>query len=324
MTTEPDLDPAAARIRGRLAPSPTGGLHLGHARTFLVAWLAARSAGGTIVLRIEDLDRTRVRPDVIPGILEDLRWLGLHWNEGPDVGGPHAPYLQSARESLYRGAIEHLRRLELVYPCTCTRAEIARAASAPHPGEEGAPYPGTCAGRSAEEADSLGGKPYAWRFRVSDEPVVWDDAILGPVSMNPTASGDFIVGRSDGLISYQLAVVVDDAAMRINQVIRGDDLLPSTPRQILLYRALGRDLPRFGHVPLTFGRDGRRLAKRDASIKLTTLRQRGVSPESLVGRVIRSCGWSDSDFPSVPIDWIGHAPLDALFGRTWMVEDEFA
>src|SRR5262245_23003998 len=147
---------------GRLAPSPTGGLHLGHARTFLIAWLAARQGGGSVLLRIEDLDASRVRAEAKQSLVDDLRWLGLDWDEGPDVGGPNAPYVQSERLSHYEAALDRLRASELIYPCTCTRADIARAASAPHAEDEGPSYPGTCSHRSADDADELGDRPFAW------------------------------------------------------------------------------------------------------------------------------------------------------------------
>jgi glutamyl-tRNA synthetase len=303
---------------GRLAPSPTGGLHLGHARTFLIAWLAARSRGGRIVLRIEDIDASRVRPQAAAGQLADLRWLGLDWDEGPDIGGPSGPYTQSERWPAYAAALERLKRAERVYPCTCTRADIERAATAPHAGEEGPSYPGTCAGRSAGDAKRLSDRPFAWRFRVPTGPVGWIDLIRGAQAIDPArVGGDFIVGRSTGAPAYQLAVVVDDAAMGITQVIRGADLVPSTPRQILLYRALGCGVPEFGHVPVVVGPDGRRLAKRDQSIKLATLRDEGIDPRWLIGWLAQSCGWADAIVPSWPGEWVGRAPLDALPKEPW-------
>ena len=255
-------------IVGRLAPSPTGGLHLGHARTFLLAWLAARSAGGRVVLRIEDIDVSRVRPEATQGAIDDLRWLGLDWDDGP--------YLQSERLADYELALDRLKAMGLVYPCTCTRADIARAASAPHAEDEGPSYPGTCAGRTVAEASRLENRPFAWRFRVSGGSVGWEDLLKGPIRVPP--QGDFLVARSGGAPAYQLAVVCDDAAMGVNQVIRGDDLIASTPRQVRLYAHLGWKEPAFGHLSLVNGPDGRRLAKRDASLKLSTLRESGVDP----------------------------------------------
>jgi glutamyl-tRNA synthetase len=304
---------------GRLAPSPTGGLHLGHARTFLHAWLDVRKTGGRMILRIEDIDASRCRPEAVSGAIDDLRWLGLDWDEGPHVGGPHAPYLQSLRCDLYDAMLKRLKDDELVYPCTCTRSDIARAASAPHPGEEGPVYPGTCSQRSAADAKGLS-KPYSWRFRVYDEFVTWHDAALGLVSLNPSrAIGDFIVGRSTGEPAYQLAVVVDDAAMGITRVVRGDDLASSTPRQILLYRAIGFSVPKFAHLPLVYDAQGKRLAKRNGSVKLATLREQGVDPRDLIGRIIRSSGPTDCPARTSPAEILEHNFTQWPLGR-WTIE----
>jgi glutamyl-tRNA synthetase len=310
-------------VVGRLAPSPTGGLHLGHARTFLVAWLAARSAGGRVIFRLEDLDSARVRQEASASAIMDLRWLGLDWDEGPDIGGPSEPYLQSERASFYAEALERLQTRELVYPCTCTRADIARAASAPHEGEEGPSYPGTCAGRRAADARALDNRPFAWRFRVPAGSIAWSDLLLGEQAIAPALlGGDFVVSRSTGEAAYQLAVVVDDAAMGVSQVIRGDDLVASTPRQLALYRALGLREPWFGHVPLVVDATGRRLAKRDQVIKLASLREAGVDPRKLIGWLARSCGWSGTLQPSAPLDWIEWFDLASLPRGTWMLTPE--
>jgi glutamyl-tRNA synthetase len=314
----------ADKTIGRLAPSPTGGLHLGHARTFLIAWLTSRNQGGRIVLRVEDLDATRVRPEASRAILVDLRWLGLDWDEGPDVGGPLGPYVQSERTCIYPAALDRLKAAEMVYPCTCTRADIARAAGAPHQEEEGPSYPGTCSHRSAGDADALCDRPFAWRFRVPPGPIAWQDFFMGRMEVDPARSGgDFIVARHTIGPSYQLAVVGDDAAMGINQVIRGADLVTSTPRQILLYQALSHPLPAFGHVPLAISPDGRRLAKRENSLKLSTLREIGADPRILVGSLIRSCGWCDAVIPSTPRDWIGRIEPARLSHQPWVVSTEW-
>lgn len=284
---------------GRLAPSPTGGLHVGHARTFLIAWLAAKSAGGRTLLRIEDIDASRVRPGATEAAVADLDWLGLTCDLGP--------YVQSRRLAAYEDALGRLKALNLVYPCVCTRAEIERAASAPHAGEDGPVYPGTCSSKTPDDAEALAarGRSFAWRFRTPSETIAWDDLFLGRVEYPPERlGGDFIVARHPFAPSYQLAVVHDDATMEITEVVRGDDLVPSTPRQIPLHRALGFEPPRFGHVPLVLDADGKRLAKRDGSIKLSALREAGVSAEELVGRLARSCGWSDRIEPSRPVDWV--------------------
>jgi glutamyl-tRNA synthetase len=317
-------NPVMNRLVGRLAPSPTGGLHLGHARTFLIAWLAARSGGGGMVLRIEDLDASRVRPEAISGAIADLTWLGLDWDEGPDVGGASAPYVQSERRPLYEDVLAGLRAAELVYPCTCTRADVERAASAPHPEDEGPTYPGTCAHRSASEAASFPDRPFAWRFRVPAGCIAWDDNFQGHLAIDPAGvGGDFIIARNGVGPAYQLAVVVDDAAMGVNQVIRGSDLINSTPRQILLYRALGRTPPAFGHVPLALAPDGRRLAKRDGSLKLSTLRESGVDPRVLVGLLIQSCGGSREVIACTPKDWIGQFDVSTLPASPWILTTEW-
>ncbi len=312
------------RIVGRLAPSPTGGLHLGHARTFLIVWLAARHGGGRVILRIEDIDAARARADSREEALVDLRWLGLDWAEGPDIGGPAPPYVQSQRLSFYEAALERLKATESIYPCTCTRSDIERAASAPHAEDEGPRYPGTCAHRTVADASALADRPFAWRFRVAPGAVCWDDLVLGPTQLDPSRTGgDFIVSRHGVGPSYQLAVVADDAGMGVSQVIRGNDLVSSTPRQILLYQRLGWPVPRFGHVPLAIGSDGRRLAKRDGSLKLATLRELGVDPRRLVGCLVQSCGWSSSIVPSWPADWIDRFDSASIPPHNWVVTPEW-
>ncbi|HYG67917.1 MAG TPA: tRNA glutamyl-Q(34) synthetase GluQRS [Anaeromyxobacteraceae bacterium] len=281
-------------VRGRFAPSPTGPLHLGNARSALLSWLAARSAGGGYVMRVEDLDGPRVRPGLEGRILDELRWLGLDWDEGPDVGGPHGPYRQSERGDRYAAALSRLRAAGLVYPCFCSRAEIAAASQAPHgPSDEGPRYPGTCRGLAPEEVArrTAAGRRPAWRFAVEPGPVRFEDAVCGPQAFDVAATvGDFVVARADGVPSYQLAVVVDDAAMAITQVVRGDDLLPSTARQLLLDRALGLEPPRFAHLPLVVGRDGERLAKRHGARSLGELREAGADPAEVAGLLAEISG----------------------------------
>ncbi len=294
--------------RGRFAPSPTGPLHLGNARTALLAWLAARSAGSTFVLRLEDLDAARSRPGLERAILEELRWLGLDWDEGPDVGGPVGPYRQSERRDRHAAALARLRAAGFAYPCFCSRAEIARAAQAPHgPGDDGPRYPGTCRGLGPEEiAARSARRPPAWRFRVPEGRVAFDDAIRGRCSFDVAEeSGDFVVARADGVASYQLAVVVDDAGMGIEEVVRGDDLLASTARQLLLYRALGAAPPRFAHVPLVVGEDGARLAKRHGAASVGELRARGADPRAVVGLLAALSGLADAPSPLDPGQLVG-------------------
>lgn len=281
--------------RGRFAPSPTGPLHLGNARTALLAWLAARSARSSFVLRVEDLDAARVRPGLEARILEELRWLGIDWDEGPDVGGPAGPYRQSERRAGYAAALDRLRAAGRAYPCFCSRAEIARASQAPHgTGDDGPRYPGTCRGLTAGEVAARGARRApAWRFRVPEGAVAFDDAVRGRCSFDVAAeTGDFVVARADGVAAYQLAVVVDDGAMGIEEVVRGDDLLSSTARQLLLYQALGLAAPRFAHVPLLVGEDGARLAKRHGAVSLGELRARGADPLRVVGVLAALSGWA--------------------------------
>ena len=285
-------------MRGRFAPSPTGDLHLGSARTALCAWLAARAGGGGFVLRIEDLDAARVIPGAEARILEDLSWLGLDWDEGPDVGGPHAPYRQSERLDRYRTATDRLLADGRAFPCWCSRAEVQRASQAPHgPSDDGPRYPGTCRTRT----DRPGHRTPSLRFRVDEGETVWTDGVHGPQRDSVSAQvGDFVIRRSDGIFAYQLAVVVDDAEMAIAEVVRGDDLLGSTARQLLLYQALGATPPHFVHVPLVLGPDGARLSKRHGDIGIRALRDRGLAAHTVLGHLAASLGLVASDEPITP------------------------
>jgi glutamyl/glutaminyl-tRNA synthetase len=274
--------------RGRLAPSPTGHLHLGHARTFWVAAERVRTAGGTLVLRNDDLDSTRFRLDFVGTMLEDLRWLGFRWQEGPDVGGPYAPYNQSERLPIYRAALEKLHAARLIFPCTHSRRDVLEAIGAPHEGPGGehdepvypvqfrppadAPLP------PLEEKISVN-----WRLRVPDgEELMFRDRHFGEQrAIAGRDFGDFLVWRKDNVPSYQLACAVDDAEMRITEVVRGADLIKSTFRQLLILRALGYGAPAYYHCPLMNDEQGVRLAKRHDALSLRTLRARGVTPDSL-------------------------------------------
>jgi glutamyl-tRNA synthetase len=266
--------------RGRLAPSPTGYLHLGHARTFWVAQERARANGGELILRNEDLDSTRFKMEFVPAMIEDLRWFGFEWSEGPDVGGKFAPYNQSERMKFYRDTLEKLRAGDFIYPCTCSRKDIQQAATAPHAEGDEPVYPGTC--REKRKAES-GKRKCSWRFRVPDgEAISFADGNFGGQKFVAGKDfGDFVVWRHDDVPAYQLACVVDDAAMQITEVVRGADLLVSTARQILLYRALGFAVPDFFHCALMLDAKGERLAKRHDSLSLRKLRACGETPESL-------------------------------------------
>jgi glutamyl/glutaminyl-tRNA synthetase len=267
--------------RGRLAPSPTGYLHLGHARTFWIAQERAQASGGVLVLRNEDMDAMRFKLEFASAMLEDLRWFGFEWTEGPDCGGPFAPYNQSERLSFYRAALEKLRLGGFIYPCTCSRKDIRSAARAPHAADDNEPiYPGTC--RSNREAEVVNRK-FSWRFRVPDGEIIsFNDGHFGPQQIVAGKDfGDFVVWRHDDVPAYQLAVVADDAAMQITEVVRGADLLKSTARQLLLYRALGAAPPAFYHCPLLTDAAGVRLAKRHDALSLRILREQGATPEGL-------------------------------------------
>lgn len=310
--------PIFSAYRGRLAPSPTGHLHLGHARTFFAAFERAQSARGTLLFRMEDLDPDRSRAEYAQAALDDLRWLGIQWQEGPGVGGPFAPYAQSQRGEIYRNTFQQLLRAGVLYPCRCSRKDLAAALAAPHEssenngpagalpdaGDDEPVYPGTC--RPAHIHSALYADPNApipadvnWRFRVPEgETIAFNDLNLGPQSFVAGRDfGDFIVLRRDGnpgpprtgpsswgggVPGYQLACVADDAAMQISEVVRGADLLKSTARQILLYRALGLAAPAWFHCALVTDAEGRRLAKRHDALSLRTLRRRGFTPAQVL------------------------------------------
>jgi glutamyl-tRNA synthetase len=275
----------------RLAPSPTGALHLGNARTFLVNWLLARRESWKIVLRIEDLDGPRVKSDADKQAIDDLQWLGLDWDEGP--------VYQSARTDLYRTAIGKLIAAKLAYPCICSRKDAESAASAPHAEDGSAVYPGTCRDRfaSVEEARNASNREPAIRFRVTNEIIEFHDGFRGPCRFDMARLGDFVIAKANGIAAYHLAVVIDDHAMGITDIVRGDDLLDSTARHLLLYEALGLAdyLPHWFHLPLVVGGDGRRLAKRHGDTRLEYYRRQGVRPGRLRALLARWCGVSCGD-----------------------------
>lgn len=268
--------------RGRLAPSPTGYLHLGHARTFLIAAERAREANGSLILRNEDLDPDRCRPEFAAAMLEDLRWLGIECQEGPDCGGPHAPYSQSQRRDFYLAAWKQLRDRGFIYPCTCSRKDLAQSATAPNDSDDEPIYPGKCRTRTdACEFEAPAG--VNWRFRVPDgKEIIFVDQHLGPQAYIAGRDfGDFIIWRRDDVPAYQLAVVADDHAMQITEVVRGVDLLKSTARQLLVYRALELEPPQFYHCDLLRDDNGIRLAKRHDALSLRKLRENGMSVEGV-------------------------------------------
>jgi glutamyl-tRNA synthetase len=280
--------------RGRFAPTPSGALHVGSARTAFAAALSAWSEGGRFVLRVEDLDAVRAAPGATTAMLDDLRWLGLDWDEGPDVGGPSAPYAQRERAALYAATLAWLRDRGLVYPCACSRRDVELAAQAPHQAEP--VYPGTCRDRDPDEVVARAralGRGVSWRLRTDPAApavVVRDQVALAFAQQVHREVGDFVVVRADGVAAYQLAAVVDDVAMGVTEVVRGDDLLASTPRQIALYAALGAAPPTWAHVPLVLGGDGERLAKRSGSMGIAALRERGVTASWLRGWLLESLG----------------------------------
>lgn len=272
-------------LRGRFAPSPTGDLHLGSAATALLAWLSVRSRGGAFVLRVEDIDQPRVREGAKDRILEDLEWLGLDWDEGP--------YEQWSRLEHYAAAFERLRTSGFVYPCFCSRRDIASSASAPQAAGDEVRYPGTCRGLDTEAArrSAREGKARSWRIRMEGESGLdFVDGVQGARRIDPETSSDFVIQRGDGVPSYQLAVVVDDAAMGITEVVRGSDLIASTHRQLLLYRFLALEAPAFAHVPLLLGADGIRLSKRHQGTSIREAREAGRRPEDVIGDLARLLG----------------------------------
>jgi glutamyl/glutaminyl-tRNA synthetase len=283
------------QCRGRLAPSPTGYLHLGHARTFWVAWQRAHAAKGKLVFRNEDLDFQRCKPEFVTAMYDDLHWLGLSWDEGPDIGGEFAPYSQSERRDFYLAAWRKLRDGGFIYPCACSRKDLERALSAPHedgaePLEDDEPhYPGTCRDRieEAQQWSEPGG--VSWRFKVPDySSLIFNDLHFGEQQfMAGRDFSDFLVWRRDDVPAYQLAVVVDDEAMQITEVVRGEDLLLSTARQLLLIDALGYAVPRYFHCPLVRNENNVRLAKRHDALSLRKLRENGSDPTELRSRFAR-------------------------------------
>ena len=288
------------KIKGRFAPSPSGRMHLGNAFCALLAWLACRSAGGTMTLRVEDLDPERCRPTYAWRLMEDLEWMGLDWDQGPRPGQPPDRYWQSQRGEIYGRALEKLREQGLLYPCFCTRAEL-HAAQAPHAADGLFVYDGRCRSLSPERRRELAQKRKpAVRLQVPAERIEFFDGCQGLCGQDlQTECGDFILRRSDGAWAYQLAVVCDDGAMGVNQVVRGRDLLSSTPRQLLLYRLIGLKPPQFYHIPLLLSAEGRRLSKRDGDLDLGALREKRTA-EELTGYLAWLAGLLERPEPASP------------------------
>jgi glutamyl-tRNA synthetase len=322
--------PPAKRPRGRYAPSPTGLIHVGNARTALVAWLAVRSRGGDFIWRLEDLDPPRVVPGMAEAAMEDLRWLGLDWDEGPDVGGPYVPYVQSLRSVMYEEAIDRLAAAGRLFPCRRSRKDLQTLASAPHGLEGTVPYPAVFRpGRL--DPDWLGrlrasDRPdAALRFLVHDRPVEWIDPIYGPQTERVDRTvGDFVLKRRDGLWAYQLAVVVDDLLMGIDEVVRGADLLDSTARQIQLIEALGGNPPAYAHIPLVVNAQGEKLSKRDAGLTLRSLREAGVRPQALVGYLGWSLGLLERPEPCAAAEMIDWFAWKRIGTESWVLPEDLA
>jgi glutamyl-tRNA synthetase len=313
--------------RGRYAPSPTGMIHVGNARTALVAWLSVRSRSGTFLWRVEDLDPPRVVPGLAEAQLADLAWLGLDWDEGPDVGGPYAPYAQSLRSAVYEEALRRLAVAERLFPCRLSRRDLQAIASAPHGAEE-APYPFSLRPVSIEQdwferLCGSGQAEAAIRFRVHDRPVSFTDRVFGLMTEQVDRTvGDFVLKRRDGLYAYQLAVVVDDLAMGIDDVVRGADLLASTARQTQLIEALGGVPPEYAHVPLVVNVRGEKLSKRDRSLTLRSLRESGVRPETVTGYLAFSLGLVDRPEPCRPADLAKVFAWERIGRVDWVLPEE--
>ncbi len=305
-------------MRGRYAPSPTGLLHLGNARTALVAWLQARKQQSSFVLRIEDLDSARCKAEFAQANLEELKWLGFDWDEGPDLGGRFAPYLQSERFTFYEEALEKLKHQGQVFECYLSRKDLRELASAPH-GKM--PHYGI-AERKLNEAlkeQKQGTKQASLRFKVDRTKIQVKDAFMGEQTFE---LGDFIVKRADGEWAYQLAVVVDDMAMKIKEVVRGSDLLESTAAQLLLYEALNADAPRFLHIPLLNDEVGERLSKRKGSLTLTSLKSEGVKSEAILGLLAYSLGLIEKLEPISLTELRGNYELAKLSKEAFSLKPE--
>ena len=328
------MTPPPKTPRGRYAPTPSGFLHVGNARTALIAWLSARSGGGSFLMRVEDLDGPRTVAGAASGALEDLAWMGLDWEEGPEVGGPFTPYIQSLRTADYEGALETLLPTGRLFPCRRTRRDLRNLATAPHGGGDASPgppaYPKAWRPRELPEDwfetfRAGDGPEQAIRFKVHGEPVRFFDRLQGQQEERVDETiGDFILKRRDGVWAYQLAVVVDDLAMGVTEVVRGVDLLGSTARQIQLIEALGGEPPSYGHVPLVLNGEGEKLSKRDEALTIRSLRDQGIEPQRLVGAFAHSLGLKDSAKPCSPQSLVATFSWDRLHPEPWKLPQDFA
>lgn len=302
--------------RSRYAPSPTGPLHLGNIRTALIAWLQARLNNAAFVMRIEDLDESRSVEGSQAQMLSDLEWLGLDWDEGPDLGGACGPYVQSERKEIYEAALSYLDTEHNVFRCYCSRKDIAEASSAPH--GRGRIYPGTCRHLTLEEERVVqaekNGKQPSYRMRTSDDVIAVKDEVAGSLEQIISNDvGDFVIRRADGFFAYQLAVVVDDLLMGITDVLRAVDLFDSTPRQVWLFQRLGSPrIPRFWHVPLMKDASGKRLSKRDGSTSLGELKDQGFSARDVIGKLAHSLGWQTDEEPLSATELLDSVTLDDI------------
>jgi glutamyl-tRNA synthetase len=303
--------------RVRFAPSPTGYLHVGSARTALFNWLYARRHGGTLLLRIEDTDVERSSADMVTGILDGLRWLGLTWDEGPEVGGPHAPYFQAQRLDRYRLAAQRLVESGHAYGCYCSADRLREERERAEQRGEAWQYDRTCVSLSAERVNELNaaGTPRAIRFKVPPGSTAFDDAVHGRIEFDGANIEDFVILRSDDYPTYHLSVVVDDVEMGITDVIRGDDHISNTPKHVLLFQALGASVPRFAHVPLILGSDKKRLSKRHGATSVTEYQRQGYLPEAMVN-FLALLGWSPGDDRELmtTVDLIGSFTLEGISG----------
>ncbi len=280
-------------IRTRFAPSPTGALHLGNARTALFAWLFARHHGGKFILRIEDTDAERSKPEYETGLIDDLHWLGLDWDEGPDVGGPHAPYRQTGRRERYDAVARELREGGHAYWCFCGKEKLEALRQQAEAQGKIYHYPGFCRDLAPQDSErrQAAGESAALRVKAPAGAVIFDDLIRGPIETPVEHIADFVLVRGDGMPVYNFAVVCDDHDMAITHVIRGEDHIANTPKQVLLYRALGWELPQFAHLPMLLGPDRSKLSKRHGDTSLSGLRERGFIPAAVLNG-LALCGWS--------------------------------